>query len=204
MDSVRHEQILRAAVEVFVERGYRGTSIDAVAERAGLTRQGVLHYYPSKKRLYFALLHFREALTRQHVDHDDEPPDMACRFAEALEFDLGIPSLAQVHSVVMAEAAIGQEPARGFARARSRELNEMITRELTACYGPRLPSGLTARAGAAALLALVAGLQQQWLVQADEEETYPVLVRDSIRALLLGSTEAPAAGERGGQARTAG
>lgn len=91
MDSVRHEQIMRAAVEVFVERGYRGTSIDAVAERAGLTRQGVLHYYPSKKRLYFALLHFREALTRQHVDHDDEPPDMACRFAEALEFDLGIP-----------------------------------------------------------------------------------------------------------------
>ncbi|WP_044473486.1 helix-turn-helix domain-containing protein, partial [Streptomyces turgidiscabies] len=60
--TTRREEILAAALEVFAERGYRRASIDAVAERAGLTRQGVLHYFPSKKRLLHALLQRREDL----------------------------------------------------------------------------------------------------------------------------------------------
>lgn len=192
MISAQHEQILRAAVEVFAERGYRGTSLDAVAERAGLTRQGVLHYYPSRKRLLFALLHYREELTRRHMGSEGDGPDMPRRFAEAIEFDQGIPSLAQVHSVVMAEAATGQEPAAAFARERSRELQDMLTRELTARYGDRLPSGLTAQTAATALLALMEGLQQHWLVDSDDER-YPEVVRDSLSVLLLGTQPAPSA-----------
>ncbi|MDW6057039.1 TetR/AcrR family transcriptional regulator [Streptomyces sp. FXJ1.4098] len=53
--SGRREQILEAALEVLTARGFKGTSIDAVAERAGLTRQGVLHYFPSKKRLLLGI-----------------------------------------------------------------------------------------------------------------------------------------------------
>lgn len=55
MVSGRREQILEAALEVLTARGFKGTSIDAVAERAGLTRQGVLHYFPSKKRLLLGI-----------------------------------------------------------------------------------------------------------------------------------------------------
>ncbi|MER6957963.1 MULTISPECIES: TetR/AcrR family transcriptional regulator [unclassified Streptomyces] len=186
MVSARHEQILRAAVEVFAEHGYRGASIDAVAERASLTRQGVLHYYPSKKRLLFALLHFREELNRQHISGGWDDPDMPGRFAEAIAFDQGIPCLAQVHSVVMAEAATGQEPAREFAAARLHELRAMLADGLTARYGERLPSGLTPRTAAAALLALLEGLQQQWLVDSDGER-YPEIVCDSLAVLLLGA-----------------
>ncbi|MHC5257723.1 TetR/AcrR family transcriptional regulator [Streptomyces sp. UC4497] len=186
MTSARREEILGAAMEVFAERGYRGASIDAVAERAGLTRQGVLHYYPSKKRLLFALLHLREDLNRQHSKGDWNDPDMPSRLAEALAFDQGIPSLAQVHSVVMAEAATGQEPARGFARERYRELINQITDGFTGRFGERLPSGLTPRAAATALMALFEGMQQQWMVDSDDER-YQETLRDTLTVLLLGA-----------------
>ena len=42
----RREEILRAALDVFAERGYRGASLALVAERVGLTQQGLLHYAP--------------------------------------------------------------------------------------------------------------------------------------------------------------
>ncbi|WP_327674605.1 MULTISPECIES: TetR/AcrR family transcriptional regulator [unclassified Streptomyces] len=192
MASARHEEILEAALEVFAERGYRGASIDAVAERAGLTRQGVLHYYPSKKRLLFAMMRLREDLNRRHVHSDWNDPDMPSRLAEALAFDQGIPSLAQVHSVVMAEAATGQEPARGFARERYRELIDMLTEGFTGRFGERLPSGLTPRTAATALMALFEGMQQQWMVDSDDER-YQDTVRETMAVLLLG---AEPAGER--------
>ncbi|MET8211450.1 TetR/AcrR family transcriptional regulator [Streptomyces sp. NPDC005373] len=191
MASAQREEVLRAALDVFVERGYRGASIDAVAERAGLTRQGVLHYYPSKKYLLLALLHLREDLNRQHLLHPDwDDSDMPARFAEALAFDQGIPSLAQVHSVVMAEAATGQEPSRGYARARRRELTELITQGLAERFGERLPSGLAPGTAATALLALVEGMQHQWLVDTDDER-YQDTVRDALAVLLLGAQAAP-------------
>ncbi|MFI1485382.1 TetR/AcrR family transcriptional regulator [Streptomyces sp. NPDC020747] len=190
MVSARREEILRAALEVFAERGYRGASIDAVAERAGLTRQGVLHYYPSRKRLLFALLHLRDDLNRQHMHSDWNDPDMPARLAEALAFDQGMPSLAQVHSVVMAEAATGQEPARGFARERYRELIETITKDLAGRFGERLPSGLTPGTAATALMALFEGIQQQWVVDCDDER-YQDTVRDALAVLLLGTQPAP-------------
>ncbi|MET9972364.1 helix-turn-helix domain-containing protein [Streptomyces sp. NPDC006356] len=190
MRSERREEVLRAAMEVFAERGYRATSIDAVAERAGLTRQGVLHYYPSKKRLLLALLHFREELNRENVSGGTDVPDVPGRFAEAVAFEQEHPCLAQVHSVVMAEAVTGQEPAGEYARERRRTLQNHLTRLLTERYGDRLPSGLPAATAATALLALVEGIQQQWLVDQDCDR-YPGVVRDAL-VVLLGTEKVPA------------
>lgn len=46
----RRADILRATLEVIAERGYRGTTLGGVAERVGLTQQGLLHYFPSRRR----------------------------------------------------------------------------------------------------------------------------------------------------------
>ncbi|WP_249026692.1 helix-turn-helix domain-containing protein, partial [Amycolatopsis pretoriensis] len=47
----RRASIVRAAFEVIAERGYRGTSLAAVADRVGLTQQGLMHYFPTKEDL---------------------------------------------------------------------------------------------------------------------------------------------------------
>ncbi|MFC5749744.1 TetR/AcrR family transcriptional regulator [Actinomadura rugatobispora] len=49
-------RVLEAAREEFAERGYRDAKIDAIAERAELTRGAVYSNFPGKRALYFAVL----------------------------------------------------------------------------------------------------------------------------------------------------
>lgn len=48
--------LLTAAAELFATQGFHGTSIDAVAERAGYTKGAVYANFASKSDLYLALL----------------------------------------------------------------------------------------------------------------------------------------------------
>ncbi|MEO5834966.1 MAG: TetR family transcriptional regulator [Nakamurella sp.] len=52
------EQILDAARTLFAERGYPGTTVRAVAERAGVNPALVHHYFATKERLFVAALRF--------------------------------------------------------------------------------------------------------------------------------------------------
>ncbi|MGH4025450.1 MAG: TetR/AcrR family transcriptional regulator [Pseudonocardiaceae bacterium] len=52
----RRPLILDAALEIFVERGYRGTSMQAIADAAGVTKPVVYECYPNKDELLLALL----------------------------------------------------------------------------------------------------------------------------------------------------
>jgi TetR/AcrR family transcriptional regulator len=48
--------ILQAALEVFSQRGFGGSTVDRIAERAGLSKPNLLYYYPSKEAIYVAVL----------------------------------------------------------------------------------------------------------------------------------------------------
>lgn len=50
-EALEHK-ILVAAEEVFAEHGFNGASVDTIAERAGLSKQNMLYYFPSKESLY--------------------------------------------------------------------------------------------------------------------------------------------------------
>src|SRR6266511_1458510 len=52
----RRPQVLDAALELFLERGYEGTSMQAVADQAGVTKPVVYACYSSKDALFRALL----------------------------------------------------------------------------------------------------------------------------------------------------
>ncbi|MEU4409053.1 TetR/AcrR family transcriptional regulator [Streptosporangium sp. NPDC023963] len=49
-------RVLAAAAEEFAERGFRDAKIDAIAERAELTRGAVYSNFPGKRALYFTVL----------------------------------------------------------------------------------------------------------------------------------------------------
>ena len=51
-----HVTILKAGLEVFSQFGFRGSTIDMVAEAAGLSKPNLLYYFPSKDAIYTALL----------------------------------------------------------------------------------------------------------------------------------------------------
>src|SRR3954469_10186928 len=49
------EAILDAALELFVERGYHGTAVPAIAERAGVAAGTIYHHFASKEEVVNAV-----------------------------------------------------------------------------------------------------------------------------------------------------
>lgn len=52
----RRAQLLLAAQQVFVERGYHATAMDDIAERAGVSKPVLYQHFPGKLELYLAIL----------------------------------------------------------------------------------------------------------------------------------------------------
>ncbi|SIP96191.1 TetR family transcriptional regulator C-terminal domain-containing protein [Marinobacterium stanieri] len=48
--------VLSAAEGLFAMNGYNGTSIEAIADKAGMSKQNLLYYFPSKEVLYKRVL----------------------------------------------------------------------------------------------------------------------------------------------------
>ena len=48
--------ILNAATEEFILQGYRGTTVQAIADRASLPKANVLYYFKNKENIYHAVL----------------------------------------------------------------------------------------------------------------------------------------------------
>lgn len=58
----KREQILEVATELFYERGYQRTSLDAVAERLGVTKPFIYYHFQDKAELLFEIS--RRGITR--------------------------------------------------------------------------------------------------------------------------------------------
>ncbi len=52
----KEEQILQAALEVFSQRGFRGATIDQIAEVAGMSKPNLLYYFRTKEAMHRALI----------------------------------------------------------------------------------------------------------------------------------------------------
>ena len=88
MHADTRQRLLDIAEQLFAERGFYGVSIAAIASEVGLTKQGLLHYFNSKERLYGAIVlrisddfqdHQREALQAS-----EDPAERLGKFYAAL------------------------------------------------------------------------------------------------------------------------
>lgn len=52
----KRERILEAALEVFSAHGFRGATIDQIAEAAGMSKPNLLYYFRSKEAIHEALI----------------------------------------------------------------------------------------------------------------------------------------------------
>ncbi len=76
----RREEVLAAAAECFMRRGYEATSMDDVADMLGATKGRVYHHFRSKPELFFEV--FRRAifiLIREAAVHETGPGTAAER-----------------------------------------------------------------------------------------------------------------------------
>ena len=79
----RRAEILDAALSAFSEAGYRGASINDIAERAGMSTPRLLYHFSGKEALYTELINqtlelWMEPLSK--IVDTDEPIDMICQY----------------------------------------------------------------------------------------------------------------------------
>jgi AcrR family transcriptional regulator len=183
----RKAEIIQAAVEVIAERGYRGASLAAVAERVGLTQQGLLHHFPTKEALLIAVLEIRDQwdMASAALAGSAWPMEM---MANLVEYNATRPGIVQVFTVLAGDSVTEDHPAREYFKDRYSWVRRNAVESLRNEYGDELPGGLTPEQAAPLLVAIMDGLQVQWLHD-PEAVDMPASFRDFVR--LLTPDEAP-------------
>lgn len=79
----RTEEIIAAALDVFSAHGFKGASINQVAEAAGMSTPAMLYYFSDKDALYKELLRRTMSLwlgPLQMLSDTDDPVDEICAY----------------------------------------------------------------------------------------------------------------------------
>jgi AcrR family transcriptional regulator len=166
----RRESIVRAAFDVIAERGYRGTSLAAVAERVGLTQQGLMHYFPTKEDLLTAVLATRDEWDLLHFGHappGDESAMTVNQLAELVDYNATRPGIVQTYTVLAADSVTDEHPAREYFHDRYARVRTGMTQMLER-HRDELPAGVTPEQLAPIAIAVLDGLQLQWLLDPAE------------------------------------
>lgn len=179
--AARRESILDATMAEIAERGYRATTIAAVAERVGLTQPGVLHYFPSKEHLLIGVLEARDRWDTAAVLARSTEVRLS-HLEQLVELNAARPEMVQTYTALAAESATGQHPAREFFTERYSTLRAAFAGLLSAELGDELPGGLTPERAALLLVAMLDGIQIQWLLEPDKVDM-PAAYRDFVNLL---------------------
>jgi TetR/AcrR family transcriptional regulator len=96
--------ILEAAVNVFAECGYEGTAVAAIAEAAGLSKQNLMYYFPTKQALYERVLDgvLDDWLARMEslANPDGDPREVLRAYVQAkLRFSREQPAASRVYAM---------------------------------------------------------------------------------------------------------
>ena len=79
------EIILEAALDVFSDFGFRGSTIDMIANRANLSKPNILYYFDNKVAIHITLLEklLETWLEPLHEINENNPPiDEICKYIE--------------------------------------------------------------------------------------------------------------------------
>jgi AcrR family transcriptional regulator len=84
----KREQIVAAAVDLFLAHGYHGTSLDTLADALGVSKPFIYSHFKSKVDILSAISHHGARLTLSAVaeaeDHVGSPRDRMARFCHRL------------------------------------------------------------------------------------------------------------------------
>ena len=164
------EDILDAALATFGNRGYNNGSLVEIADQVGMTHAGVLHHFGSKDQLLLAVLAHRDLASSRDL-RDAKLPGGAELFAhlrQTARINAAQPGLVQAYAVLSGESVTDDHPAKEWFRRRYGDLRASVGDALREECGDGDLDPSTVDAAAAAVLAVMDGLQIQWLLAPDE------------------------------------
>ncbi|MFZ0529155.1 MAG: helix-turn-helix domain-containing protein [Propionicimonas sp.] len=192
----RREQILQEATRIIGQRGYFGFTIQEVADSCGITQAGLLHHVGTKDQLLTAVLEARDTrditaitaiLHDFSTDSIGQPlaitlPDAITVLHQIVARNAAQPDIVRLYSVLRNESLYEEHPSHDFFRERDRASLQF--------FGS-LFAGKVAdhQSFARHLLALMGGLEEQWLRTPDEVDL--VAEWDRGIAMLLDGAPRP-------------
>src|ERR1700722_654194 len=69
-----HDRVLRAALDLFAERGIEATSMDAITQASGVSKATIYNHWANKEALLIEVMLFVNGLDRIPADIDSGDP----------------------------------------------------------------------------------------------------------------------------------
>jgi AcrR family transcriptional regulator len=119
----KRSQIINGALETFLEFGYEGTSMNRVAEKAGVIKQTIYSHFTDKEGLFMAIIesltleHFRKAFGGEIITADQAPEVVLRKIAEILTQRQKDKSYVALMRTVIGESSRFPELARLYVRS---------------------------------------------------------------------------------------
>ena len=139
------QRIFDAAEEEFVQRGYRGATIQAIADRAGLPKANVHYYFKSKSNLYTSVLNNLLDLWNtqfSQITPEDDPAQALDEFIrEKVQMSYSHPRVSKLFAIEVIAGApyLGgylQTEIRQWVHDRAGVIQSWVDRGLMECQDP--------------------------------------------------------------------
>ncbi|ABW12610.1 transcriptional regulator, TetR family [Parafrankia sp. EAN1pec] len=183
-----HAAIERAAFVVFTERGFDATTLDAIAEAAGVGRRTLLRYYPSKNDIPWG--QFDESLLDLQKSLAAMPRDIPVHVAvhrAVLAFNHVGPDAVAQHRQRMT-LLLRTPTLQAHSALKYRRWREVIASYVAERHG-LIADDLLPRTVGQVTLALALSAYEQWLEH--EDRTIGEILDEALRGLRGYFTESP-------------
>ena len=175
----RRALLVDAAVEEVLAHGWSGSSLVRIAERADMSRAGVLHHFPTKAELLAAVLEVRDDRDVQEAGLDlvalanDPREGSVARLFRGLRtlmwLNAGREETVRLFTLVVGESVAVDHVNAQWVRARYDRLRTGIAAVLSAAIeAEEIAAEVEPLRLATRLIALMDGLQLQWLHAPDD------------------------------------
>lgn len=186
----KRAEILDAAIDIFGNKGYANGTLADIAEQVDITHAGVLHHFGSKQKLLLEMLTYRDETDVADLEerHIPDGPELFLHLVRTALANSRRAGVVQVYTVLSAEAVTDDHPARPFFDNRYSVLRgEVAAAFQVLCKQEGITAPETIGAASASILAVMDGLQLQWLLQPQEidlAETSEFAIRAIVNAVL--------------------
>ena len=183
----RINQILSAAFEVFVKKGYSKTTMDDIVVASKLSKGALYHYYGSKKDLFISLIDHWETYTFQDFydkkSEDKKASDILRFFAKNVIKTVTDKKHAYIAEIEFRAMSIQDGEIRERSNLLYNKLLDLFEKVVAKGIKEKEFKNLDVRKTAMSILAIFQGIS--WFVVADEKDVTPEeYINDSIELII--------------------
>jgi AcrR family transcriptional regulator len=163
----RRREIVAVATEVFGEFGFKGGTLQQVAERVGVSAGAIMKLFGNKEQLLIAVLQNWDDVTSHVVGRDSRGIAQLRGFLDLMAYHVRHKGLLELYATMATEASSPDHPAHEFMRERYRRTLEnmrQLFRDAIASGDFGEMSAGEIRNEAEWLLATMDGLEIQYLL----------------------------------------